>query len=72
VSPTVGFAPSSSCPYSPKCVEGKSRDVRSAVSRIRVPFAYLGDSRPFETPHARADTVGLPAVASGNRAPCGI
>ena len=34
-------------------------------------FACEG-SNPFETSQARADTVGLPGVASGNCTPCGI
>jgi hypothetical protein len=34
-------------------------------------FACEG-SNPLETSQARADTVGLPGVASGNCTPCGI
>src|SRR5829696_8526476 len=56
-------------PYSPKCLEVRFSEVRVEAP---APWFTCEGSSPFETSQARADTVGLPGVASGNCAPCGI
>ena len=44
----------------------------SSTSRHSRPWFACEGSNPFETSQARAGTVGLPGVASGNCTPCGI
>jgi hypothetical protein len=46
--------------------------LRSSNGHSRTLVHLCEGSSPFETSQARADTVGLPGVASGNCAPCGI
>ena len=65
-------------PNSPlkRCSNHFSDSFLTEFSEVRAdtldPWFACEGSNPFETSQARADTVGLPGVASGNCTPCGI